>query len=195
MRAHLPTMIKLINSFEKEFISKQQPLRVGNVYRNRLDLDKMEYFELFENEFDRYKLDCGDILVVEGNGSKDQIGRAAIWRNEIENCVHQNHIIRCRPFKGFCTPEYLMYFLNSLKGIEIMMELSVTTAGLYSLSTGKLKNICIPIPPLPEQEEIVRRVDKLFALADKIEERYNKVKRQLERAGKAIYAKAFRGEL
>ena len=51
------------------------------------------------------------------------------------------------------------------------------------------------LPPLPEQEEIVLRVDKLFELGDKIEKRYKNAKVQLARAEKAIYAKAFRGEL
>jgi hypothetical protein len=49
--------------------------------------------------------------------------------------------------------------------------------------------------PIPEQEEVVRRVDKLLALADKIDLRYKNAKTQLERAEKAIYVKAFRGEL
>jgi type I restriction enzyme S subunit len=46
-----------------------------------------------------------------------------------------------------------------------------------------------------EQEEIVRRVKDLFALADKIEARYEAVKRQVERLPQSILAKAFRGEL
>ncbi|HOK03204.1 MAG TPA: type I restriction endonuclease subunit S, partial [Spirochaetota bacterium] len=43
--------------------------------------------------------------------------------------------------------------------------------------------------------EIVRRVEKLFALADSIEEKYKKAYERLEKLEQAILAKAFRGEL
>ena len=50
-------------------------------------------------------------------------------------------------------------------------------------------------PPLKEQEEIVRRVNGLFALADKIETRYNTVQQQVDRLPLSILTKAFRGEI
>jgi type I restriction enzyme S subunit len=51
------------------------------------------------------------------------------------------------------------------------------------------------LPPLAEQHEIVRRVDALFALADKIEARLAAVTSRVEKITQAILAKAFRGEL
>lgn len=48
---------------------------------------------------------------------------------------------------------------------------------------------------MAEQEEIVRRVKGLFALADKIESRYQGVQQQVNRLPQSILAKAFRGEL
>ena len=67
-------------------------LRVANVYRNRLELGEVHQIELFGDELERLRLQPKDLLVVEGNGSKTEIGRSAIWNGEIENCVHQNHI-------------------------------------------------------------------------------------------------------
>src|SRR5579863_8682809 len=72
-------------------------LRVANVPRGRLDLSDVHKVELFDGEIERYRLRLGDLLVVEGNGSLEQIGRAAQWGGEIEDCVHQNHLIRVRP--------------------------------------------------------------------------------------------------
>jgi type I restriction enzyme S subunit len=51
------------------------------------------------------------------------------------------------------------------------------------------------LPPRSEQEEIVRRVDALFALADKIEARVKSATARVEKSTQAILAKAFRGEL
>jgi type I restriction enzyme, S subunit len=40
------------------------------------------------------------LLIVEGNGSRTEIGRCAMWRGEVGDCVHQNHVIRVRPLAG-----------------------------------------------------------------------------------------------
>jgi type I restriction enzyme S subunit len=77
-----------------------------------MDLGDVHDVELFEGELDRYRLQSGDLLVVEGNGSPNQIGRSAVWHGEIEDCVHQNHLIRVRPGPGL-DPEFLGLYWNS----------------------------------------------------------------------------------
>ena len=58
-----------------------------------------------------------------------------------------------------------------------------------------MKNFSIPVPTLPEQREIVRRVEDLFALADRLEARVGKARGQVDKLTQSILAKAFRGEL
>lgn len=168
-------------------------LRVANVSRNSLDLAEIHRMELFGFELQAYKLEPGDLLVVEGNGSLSEIGRSALWTGEIENCVHQNHIIRVR-LKGY-VPEYVNAYWNSPLGIASIAQVAVTTAGLYSLSTKKIARIPVPVPPIEEQHEIVRRMDTIFKLADAIEKRMAAAMLRAERLTQAILAKAFRGEL
>lgn len=59
----------------------------------------------------------------------------------------------------------------------------------------KVRDLLIPIPTLPEQAEIVRRVDQLFSKADDIAERSRRATTVLHRASQAILAKVLRGEL
>jgi type I restriction enzyme, S subunit len=143
-------------------------LGVGNVHRGYLDLEVVKQFELKDGELNRRRLEYGDILVIEGNGSLTEIGRCAIWRGEIENCVHQNHVIRCRPIDSKLSP-FALLFLNSPAGATIMQQLAITSSGLYSLSVGKIRKIIIPLPPLLEQYRIVAKVDELMALCDQLE--------------------------
>ena len=148
-------------------------LRVANVQRGRLKLDEMERFELSDGELERWQLEPGDVLVVEGNGSEDEIGRCALWNGEIANCVHQNHIIRCRPLSRDLQ-NFVLLFLNSPAGIAEMKERAITTSGLYSLSVGKIRSLAIPIPPLSEQKRIVSKVTELLSLCDALEAKLTK---------------------
>ena len=143
-------------------------LGVGNVYRDRIDLTNLKQFELQDGELEKYALKPFDILVVEGNGSASEVGRCAMWEGQVEDCVHQNHLIRCRPIKPE-TARYAMLYLNSPLGMVEMMDLAITSAGLYNLSVGKISKIAIPIPPLAEQHRIVAKVDALMALCDRLE--------------------------
>jgi type I restriction enzyme S subunit len=63
------------------------------------------------------------------------------------------------------------------------------------IPAGILKTFVIPLPPVEEQHEIVRRVETLFAYADHLEARYTAARAQVERLTPALLAKAFRGEL
>ncbi|EBW2381260.1 restriction endonuclease subunit S, partial [Salmonella enterica subsp. enterica serovar Enteritidis] len=71
-------------------------LRVANVYANELRLDEITEIGCTEAEYRRTLLQPGDLLIVEGNGSLDQIGRVAMWDGEHPGCAHQNHLIRAR---------------------------------------------------------------------------------------------------
>ena len=133
-----------------------------------MKLYDIEYFELFENELDKWRLQAGDLLVVEGNGSEKEVGRCAIWNGEIENCVHQNHLIRCRPIRNKYS-YFTLHFLNSLSGMAEMKRLAITTSGLYNLSVSKIRGIVVPLPPLAEQRRIVAKVDQFMTLCDDLE--------------------------
>lgn len=141
-------------------------LRVANVGRGHLDLEEVHRIELFEGELKKFRLEAGDLLVVEGNGSSDQIGRAAQWLGEIDDCVHQNHLIRVRPGPRL-DPAYLAYAWNAPATRAALRQVASSTSGLYTLNTGKVAAITIPVPPLVLQRRIVsdvlRRLSRIHA--------------------------------
>ncbi|MGV9223241.1 restriction endonuclease subunit S [Streptomyces albogriseolus] len=134
-------------------------LRVANVSRGKLALDDVHEIELFGGELERYKLRAGDLLVVEGNGSPDQIGRAASWRGEIDDCVHQNHLIRVRPGVRL-RAEFLELAWNSPKVAQQLKKVASSTSGLHTLSTAKVKSVEIPVPSLEEQDALLEAVQQ-----------------------------------
>ncbi|MGE8178789.1 restriction endonuclease subunit S [Pseudomonas fluorescens] len=149
-------------------ISQHFPyLRVANVQRGRIDVKELERYELSLAELAKWRLNAGDLLIVEGNGSENEIGRCAIWRGEVVDCVYQNHLMRVRP--EICEQvEYLALYLNSPVGIAHMKRLAITTSGLFNLSVGKIRSIPVALPPVSEQRRIVAKVDQLMELCDQL---------------------------
>ena len=148
-------------------------LRVANVLSGKLDLSEMKKIGLLQAETEKVLLKAGDLLFVEGNGSGDQIGRAAIWNGEIEPCVHQNHLIRAR-CSGQVIPVYVLHYFMSFGGREQIVTKAVSTSGLFTLSTGKIKSLELPIPPLSLQQQFANfasQVDKSkFAVQKALDE-------------------------
>jgi type I restriction enzyme, S subunit len=130
-------------------------LRVANVYANELRLDEVAQIGCTHIEISKTRLEAGDLLIVEGNGSIDQIGRVAMWSSEIEDCSHQNHIIRARMNVGF-EPKYALYWLISPEGRTAIERVASSSAGLHTLSITKVSSLPFPICGRPEQQEIVR---------------------------------------
>ena len=145
-------------------------LRVANVQRDALRLEEIERFELTMEELERWRLVAGDLLIVEGNGSAEEIGRCAVWSGAIDPCVYQNHLIRVRCFQQDCMA-FIKLFLNAPSGAEEMKRLAITTSGLYNLSVGKIRNYAVPVPPLAEQSRIVTRVTQLRRLCADLRQR------------------------
>ncbi|MFN6571769.1 restriction endonuclease subunit S [Dendronalium sp. ChiSLP03b] len=182
------------NTKRLAFTLRKPYLRVANIYANRLELDDVAEIGLTQAEFQKTLLLKGDLLIVEGNGSLDQIGRAAIWNEDISDCVHQNHLIRWRS-NGNMLPKFALFWLLSPEGRASLVELASTTTGLYNLSISKITSIPVRVPPLDEQHEIVHCVENLFAYADRIEALNQATHAKVERLTSTLLAKALRGEL
>lgn len=159
---------QVISGFTKSpkrqhFPRKLPYLRVANVYADELRLGDVEEIGVADKEVEKLLLKHGDMLVVEGNGSVDQIGRVALWDGSIQNCVHQNHLIKVRFGEGVL-PKWALIWLLSPTGRREIEQLSSSTSGLHTLSTGKVSRLSLPLPPIPEQQRIVEEVDWRMSL-------------------------------
>ena len=169
-------------------------LRVANVLRGSLDLQEVHKIELFSGELDKLRLFSGDLLIVEGNGSPSQIGRMAIWKGEIEDCVHQNHIIRARLYSGLI-PQYVESYWNSPIGASGVSKVASSTSGLYTLSVSKVSDLPVPLPPLAEQRRIVAEVERRLSVIQQAEDAVEANLTRAERLRQSILKQAFSGKL
>jgi type I restriction enzyme S subunit len=136
----------------------------------------------------------GDLLIVEGNGSKHQIGRVAIWNGSIEQCVHQNHIIKVRLVdEGMGT--WILSWLLSPPGREHIESVSSSTTGLYTLSITKVGDLPIPLPPSDEQGEIVREVSRRMTARDRLAATLDQQVARARAMRQSLLRQAFAGRL
>lgn len=169
-------------------------LRVANVTATGLDLSDVHEIELFPGDESRFGLKPGDLLVVEGNGSASQVGRAALWDGSIEGAVHQNHLIRVRPSSEL-VPAYLEAVWNSPSNRHRLSVLSSSSSGLHTLSVGKLKSLTIPVPSLGEQAAAVGRVEMARVAADRLTRDVRIAQSRARALRRGLLAAAFSGKL
>jgi type I restriction enzyme S subunit len=183
----------LTKSPKRQTYAQQLPyLRVANVYANELRLDHIERIGVSERELERLLLRRGDLLVVEGNGSPDQIGRVALWDGSIPNCVHQNHLIKVR-FQQEVLPKWALIWLLSPGGRHEIEKVSSSTSGLHTLSTGKVRHLPLPLPPLDVQHKIVLEIERRFSLVREVEAEVDANLNRAETLRQSILSAAFSG--
>ena len=139
-------------------------MRVANVHRERLDLTEIKTLRATEREINRTRLQAGDLLVVEGHGNPDEIGRGALWDGSIAECVHQNHLIRARFNRQFILPVYASAFINSPWGRRHLLRAGKTTSGLNTISVSDVRSTPIATPPMHLQESFVERLEGIKSL-------------------------------
>ena len=164
-------------------------LRNINVRWFHFDLMDLSKIKVEAEEINKYNLEPGDVLICEGG----EPGRAAIWKNEKGGIIFQKALHRVR-LKKHVLPDYLLYNLFLDAKSERLNELFTGTT-IKHLTGRNLSKYTIQVPPLQEQQEIVKRVEGLFAVADKIEAQYNSLKTKIDTLPQAILNKAFKGEL
>ncbi len=158
----------------------------SNVQWFRFKLDNLEEMDFDERERALFGLLDGDLLICEGG----DIGRCAIWRNNIAECYFQKAIHRVRLYQSQAIPEYVQYvmmFFSLYNGFK-----NVTCKATIAHLTGeKLKETLIPLPPLELQNHFSKIVEKI----EGIKSRYQQSLTALENLYGILSQKAFKGEL
>jgi type I restriction enzyme S subunit len=169
-------------------------LRVANVQDGYLDLDQVKMVWIKSDERDKWQLEGGDLLLTEG-GDWDKLGRGTVWRDEVADCIHQNHIFRVRLCSEEFDPEYVLAVIRSPYGKDYFKEASKQTTNLASINQRQLKAFPIFKIPLEEQRRIVTYLNGLQAKMDHLKTLQQKTSTELEALLPAILDKAFKGSL
>jgi len=167
-------------------------LRMGNLQNGKLDLSDLKYSN-DDKEIDKYRLEYGNVLFNRTN-SPELVGKTSIYKSEIP-AIYAGYLIKIENDILKLNSDYLNYFMNSQQVKIWCIEVKTDGVSQSNINAQKLASLVIPLPSLQEQQEIVARVESLFAKADVIEALYDLLKKKIEALPQAILHKAFKGEL
>ncbi|MRH00175.1 restriction endonuclease subunit S [Xanthomonas sontii] len=159
-------------------------LAVANVQRGYLKLEGLKSIEIAEDELRKYLVHEGDLLITEG-GDWDKVGRTAVWRGGVEQCLHQNHVFKARVPSELLLKEWVELVFNSGIGRDYFAGASKQTTNLASINMTQLRGFPLPIPPVEEQRCIL---DTLVVLADLCQEWKQQLKHERDLASLFAFA-------
>ncbi|MDW5330553.1 restriction endonuclease subunit S [Plantactinospora sp. KLBMP9567] len=142
-------------------------LRVANVQAGRLELDSVTEISVPRRMAEASALQFGDVLMTEG-GDLDKLGRGTMWREEISDCLHQNHVFALRPHRNALDPRFLAYVTQASPSRHYFESTGTRTTNLASTSSSKILDLPIPYPPLHEQRRIADFLDAETLHIDKL---------------------------
>ena len=137
-------------------------LRISNVVNGEIDYSELKYLPLkcatTNKEPDKWLLRNGDFLITRTNGSKDLVGKAAVFHGK-DVYTYASYLIRYRFDISIVLPEYVnILFMTQLVREQIAV-MRRQGGGQYNLNSDEIGAIRIPVPSIPEQQAIVAAYD------------------------------------
>ncbi len=178
--------------------SDNQVLKIANVKVYGVDIDIAPSFidDEYAKETERFMLKENDVIIsMTGTRNKRDYGFNGIIRQTTRKLFLNQRVARLRCHEKQILPEILSLILKTPEFRDFFFKDETGNVNQGNVGADTLKLAPLLLPPLEEQKEIVRQVDKLFALADKVEAHYQKAKARVDKLSQSVLAKAFRGEL
>jgi len=167
-------------------------LRVANVQDGFLVLDDIATLEIEVEQLARYRLMPGDVLMNEG-GDFDKLGRGSIWRGEIPDCIHQNHVFAVRP--SSVRAEWLNRITSSQYAQFYFMGRSKQSTNLASISSSNIMELPVLLPPDDEQSTILQFIDEEIAKLERLRVQSEQAVSLLKERRSALIAAAVTGRI
>ena len=170
--------------------TKNVYLRVTDFDNYTINQDKLKYIsDDLAEKLKNYKISIEDLyLSIAGT-----IGKVGIIPYELDKSFLTENAVKLTNLSNTINNKFL---LNCFKTnfIQNLISNSITSSGQPKLAIFRIENFSIPLPPLEEQQEIVRILDEVLENENKVKELLE-LEEKIDILEKSILHKAFKGEL
>ncbi|WP_304181088.1 restriction endonuclease subunit S [Leptotrichia trevisanii] len=157
----------------KQFDGDGIPItRIESISNEYLNLSKLGYANIYNEDYKEYYLKNGDILMSHINSQK-HLGKTAIIENLDMKIIHGMNLICLRADIKKIIPEYIFYFFKTQTFKKNIIKISKKSVNQASFSISDLKKIKVEVPALIQQERVVKRLNRIKKI---IENRKKQIK-------------------
>lgn len=165
-------------------------VKVMNIKSGFVELGKIRRTtQEIHKSYTRSALRQGDLLLT----IRGTVGRVAITPVELEGGNITQDTVRVAVLECLSS-RYIYWYLQSLK-VQQYFEANKKGVAVQGINVGDVRPMEVPLAPLKEQHEIVRRIESAFAKIDQLAKEAKRALALVGRLDEAILARAFRGEL
>jgi len=163
---------KMLSKAAKIGKSPKPYLGNKNVQWGWVDVSDLETMDFSIEEQNRLRLKRHDILICEGG----EVGRAALWNDELDECYFQKAIHRLRPAGGYVSPQFMLYYMQFAVKRGLLQILTSQTS-IAHLTQEKLAELPICHPKPDEMAQIVATLEQQVSTIRVEEERLTKLQK------------------
>lgn len=174
---------KMLDAKQQTGMCQYPYLANFNVQWFRFELDNLNEMDFDEADRIEFELRDGDLLVCEGG----EIGRCAVWHNEIQPCYFQKALHRVRCKKEIVLPDYLAWWFKYNCDNKGFAAIEGAKATISHLPGAKLKALLVSVPPIEQQNQFAAFVEQ----TEKTKTTISKSLEKLETLKKALMQEYF----
>ena len=167
-------------------------IRMGNLFDGEILWDNLAYSNDSE-DIEKYQLTPGDVLFNRTN-SAALVGKTSIYRGDYP-AIYAGYIIKLDYDRQAIDGEFLNYVMNSPCAKAYCNKVKTDGVNQSNINAKKIGAFQFKLPSLPEQQEIVRILDRLLAREQRARQAAEETLAAIDRMKQSILARAFRGEL
>lgn len=173
----------------KNYDDKKEYFSTGSIKYNSLTIEGLYSFKEKPSRANR-EVNLGDVL----QARMLETDKAVIVNEEIKNALFSTGFIQLRVYRNTINPRYLFHYVKSDIFLNQKNELASGTTQV-AINDLNAKKIIFPLPPLPEQNRIVAKLDSLFAQLESIKTSMAKIPVLLKNFRQQVLTQAVTGKL
>ena len=142
-------------------------IKMGNLNRGKIKLDKLEY--VIGNVIPRDQLQYGDVLFNTRN-TLELVGKVAIWRDELPEAYFNSNLMKFTFSDKFVSSNlYVNLAMNSDRFVTDLAGIATGTTSVAAIYTKDLLKLKLSLPPKKEQTAIANALSDMDALLSELE--------------------------